>query len=252
MRWRLGCLLMRLLVELLIRGGSLAILTIVPVAQAASEARPTYEATGHASWYGDELRGRKTANGESFNPDGFTAAHRTLPFQSYAEVTALDTGRTILVRINDRGPYHGNRIIDLSHGAARQLGMVGHGARMVRVRRVEATESEKLALRNGRSVPIRAMITGNELERLRIGNKWSAPTSTRATFPVGGPPYFIRIGTFSSKGRAEAMAGRLGAALFEVDGLYQVRLGPYADAGKVNAALAPLAAKGYPDVRIVR
>jgi rare lipoprotein A len=217
-----------------------------------ANAAPRYEATGHASWYGDELRGRKTANGESFNPDGFTAAHRTLPFHSYVEVTALDTGRTILVRINDRGPYHGNRIIDLSHGAARQLGMVSHGARMVRIRRVTATNGEQFALRNGRSVPARAMTNGNDLDRLRARTGWSAPSSTRATLPAGGAPYFIRVGTFSSKNRAESMAGRLGAKLFEADGLYQVRLGPYSDASKVNAALAPLAAKGYSDIRIVR
>ena len=219
-----------------------------PIAHAA----PSYEATGHASWYGDELRGRKTANGESFNPAGFTAAHRTLPFQSYVEVTALDTGRTILVRINDRGPYHGNRIIDLSHGAARQLGIVGHGARLVRIRRVEATQSERFALGNGRSVPARASVNDNDLERLRDRERWSAPKSTQATFPAGGAPYFIRVSTFSSKNRAESMAGRLGAKLFEADGLFQVRLGPYPDTTKVNAALAPLAAKGYSDVRIVR
>jgi rare lipoprotein A len=239
---------MRLRVDPVICGALVAAFVVAPAAVAA----PAYEATGHASWYGDELRGRKTANGEMFNPDGFTAAHRTLPMSSYVEVTALDTGRTILVRINDRGPFHGNRIIDLSHGAARQLGIVSHGARMVRVRRVEPTERERTALRNGNSVPVRAMVNGNDLERLRDRNSWSAPKSTRATLPAGGGPYFIRVGTFSSKNRAESMAGRLGADLFEADGLYQVRLGPYADANKVNAALAPLAAKGYPDVRIVR
>lgn len=215
-------------------------------------ATPGYDVTGHASWYGDELRGRKTANGEIFNPDGFTAAHRTLPLQSYVEVTALDTGRTILVRINDRGPYHGNRIIDLSHGAARQLGMVSHGARLVRVRRVDPNEQDKLALRNGKAVPVRMMVNGRDLEQLRDRNGWSAPKSTRATLPTGGGPYFIRVGTFSSKNRAQQMAARLDAHLFEADGLYQVRLGPYADANKVNAALAPLAAKRYSDVRIVR
>jgi rare lipoprotein A len=217
-----------------------------------AHAAPGYEATGKASWYGHELGGNKTANGETFNPDGITAAHRTLPMQSYVEVTALDTGKTILVRINDRGPYHGNRIIDLSLGAARQLGMVGQGSRMVRIRRVDPSEGDKLAIRRGRAVQVRAFVSGEDLDRLRNSNNWSAPASTRATLPAGGGPYFIRVATFSSKNRAETMAGRLGATLFEADGLYQVRLGPYADTAKVNAALAPLAAKGYPDVRIVR
>jgi rare lipoprotein A len=239
---------MRLRVNALI-GGAMCVLGVLdPSAHAA----PAYDATGPASWYGDELRGHKTANGETFDPDGITAAHRTLPLQSYVEVTALDTGKTILVRINDRGPYHGNRLIDLSLGAARQLGMVGHGSRMVRIRQVDPSEGDKLALRRGQSVRVRAMMNGGDLDRLRDRNNWSAPASTRATLPVGGGPYFIRVATFSSKNRAESMAGRLDAKLFEADGLYQVRLGPYADANKVNAALAPLAAKGYPDVRIVR
>ena len=241
---------MRLPVERLIRGALLATCFAATNAGAAPRDGASYEATGHASWYGDELRGRKTASGERFNPDGLSAAHRTLPLQSYVEVTTLDTGRTILVRINDRGPYHGNRLIDLSHGAARQLGIVGHGARLVRVRRVEPSANEKRALRNGRSVC--ATVSGNDLDRLRDRNNWAAPPSTRATLPAGGGPYFIRVGTFLSKTRATLMARRLGAALFKTDGLYQVRLGPYPDRSKINAALAPLAARGYSDVRIVR
>ena len=241
---------MRLPAKRLIRGAWLATCFATINAGAAPRDETIYEATGHASWYGDELKGRKTATGERFNPDGISAAHRTLPLQSYVEVTTLDTGRTILVRINDRGPYHGNRLIDLSHGAARQLGIVGHGARLVRVRRVEPSADEKHALHNGRSV--RATVSGHDLDRLRDRNNWSAPPSTRATLLAGGGPYFIRVGTFSSKNRAISMADRLGATLFEVDGLYQVRLGPYANITKINAALAPLAAKGYSDVRIVR
>ncbi len=239
---------MRLRVKTLIRGVFYALWFLSPLTAIAQ----SYDATGPASWYGDELRGHKTANGETFDPDGITAAHRTLPLQSFVEVMALDTGKTILVRINDRGPYHGNRLIDLSLGAARQLGMVGHGSRMVRIRQVDPSEGDKLALRRGKSVPVRATMNGGDLDRLRDRNRWSAPDSTGATFPAGGGPYYIRVATFSSKIRADAMAGRLDAKLFEADGLYQVRLGPYADANKVNAALAPLAAKGYPDVRIVR
>jgi rare lipoprotein A len=232
--------------------GSLTILAVTCSAQSAPKARHQYEATGYASWYGDELRGRKTANGETFNPDGSSAAHRTLPFQSHVEVTALDSGRTILVRINDRGPYHGNRLIDLSHGAARQLGFVGNGARLVRVRSVEVSHSEKQALRDGPPGPARAPASADDLAKLRRDTNWTAPQSSRVTLPAGGGPYYMRVGTFHSKSRAESMAGRLGAFLFEADGLYQVRLGPFATVEKLNAALAPLAAKGYPDVRIVR
>ena len=242
---------MRLRVNRLVYGVLFAI-TVCAATSVAAPREGGYEATGQASWYGNELRGQPTANGETFNPEGFTAAHRSLPLSSYVEVTALDTGKTILVRINDRGPYHGNRMIDLSMGAARQLGLTGNGARLVHIRLVDPPESARMALRRGQPVGAIRPLSRGELDHLRDQNAWSAPVSTRATLPAGGGPYFIRVGTFSSKSRAEAMAGSLGATLFEVGGLYQVRLGPYADAGKVNAALAPLAAKGYPDVRIVR
>ena len=230
---------MRLRAEALIRS---AVCALAVFGSAAGAADRGYNETGPASWYGDELRGHKTANGEAFNPDGMTAAHRTLPMSSYVEVTSLDTGKTIVVRVNDRGPYHGNRLIDLSWEAARRLGMVGHGARMVRIRQVSSSK--------GSSVD--SFVSEDALDQLRDKNNWSPPSSTRAILPAGGGPYFIRVATFSSKSRAQSMAGRIGATLFESGGLYQVRLGPYADVAKVNAALAPLAAKGYPDVRIVR
>jgi rare lipoprotein A len=77
---------------------------------------------GHASWY---QHGRRTANGEAFNPNGMTAAHRSLPFGTRVRVVNDKTGRSVVVRINDRGPFIGSRIIDLARGAARQLGMGG-------------------------------------------------------------------------------------------------------------------------------
>ena len=83
---------------------------------------PGYDATGTASWYGGDFHGRKTANGEIFDMNALTAAHPTLPLPSYAYVTHLGNGRTVLVRINDRGPYAHDRIIDLSRGVARALG----------------------------------------------------------------------------------------------------------------------------------
>lgn len=84
----------------------------------------TYHAVGKASWYGSES-GNRTANGEHFNPNGISAAHRTLPFNTKVRVTHLGTNKSIIVRINDRGPYVGGRILDLSKGAAKQLGISG-------------------------------------------------------------------------------------------------------------------------------
>ena len=95
---------------------------------------PHYEATGTGSWYGDDFHGRKTANGEVFNKHALTAAHPTLPLPSYAYVTNVENGRTVLVRINDRGPYSGGRIIDLSHTVARHLAFDHKGLTRVRVR----------------------------------------------------------------------------------------------------------------------
>jgi peptidoglycan lytic transglycosylase len=95
---------------------------------------PNYAETGIASWYGADFHGRKTANGEIYDMNALTAAHRTLPLPSYAYVTALKTGRTVLVRINDRGPFAGNRIIDLSKATATALGLKTDGLGKVRVR----------------------------------------------------------------------------------------------------------------------
>jgi rare lipoprotein A len=94
---------------------------------------PTYDEYGVASWYGADFHGRKTANGEIFNANALTAAHPTLPLPCYAYVTNLNNGRTVLVRVNDRGPYVSDRIIDLSYAAAKQLGYTSKGKARVHV-----------------------------------------------------------------------------------------------------------------------
>lgn len=88
---------------------------------------------GLASFYGAGLHGRPTANGERFDKEALTAAHKTLPFGTCVEVTSLSNGRTVRVRVNDRGPYVGGRIIDLSEAAARELGMISAGVGRVRL-----------------------------------------------------------------------------------------------------------------------
>ncbi len=87
--------------------------------------------TGQASWYGPGFYGNRTASGEVFRPGTMTAAHRTLPFGTRVLVTNLNNGRSAVVRINDRGPFHGGRIIDLAHGAASQLGVTSSGTASV-------------------------------------------------------------------------------------------------------------------------
>ncbi|MBS0233528.1 MAG: septal ring lytic transglycosylase RlpA family protein [Proteobacteria bacterium] len=95
---------------------------------------PNYDEYGIASWYGADFHGRRTANGEVFDANALTAAHPTLPLPCYAYVTNVDNGRTVLVRVNDRGPYVNDRLIDMSYAAAKQLGFVGRGRARVRVR----------------------------------------------------------------------------------------------------------------------
>ena len=91
---------------------------------------------GIASWYGPGFHGRKTANGETFNQNAMTAAHKRLPISSYVRVTRVSTGKSIIVRINDRGPFVGNRVIDLSYGAAKRLGIVNRGSDKVKIEQV--------------------------------------------------------------------------------------------------------------------
>lgn len=99
----------------------------IPIERPAEPAPAAVE----ASYYGKGFAGRATANGEIFDPRQMTAAHRTLPFGTLVEVTDAVTGKSVVVRINDRGPFHGNREIDLSEGAARQLGMMASGTAKV-------------------------------------------------------------------------------------------------------------------------
>ena len=89
--------------------------------------------SGKASWYGPGFHGRRTANGEVFNSNDLTAAHRSLPFGTKVRVTNMNNGRSVVVRINDRGPFSGGRIIDLSAGAARSINMINSGVAPVRV-----------------------------------------------------------------------------------------------------------------------
>jgi rare lipoprotein A len=97
------------------------------------EEDPNYRAEGMASWYGDDFHGRLTANGEVFDMTSLTAAHPTLPIPSYARVTNVRNGKSLIVRVNDRGPYHGNRLIDVSNKAAELLEFRSNGVARVRV-----------------------------------------------------------------------------------------------------------------------
>jgi rare lipoprotein A len=124
-----------------------------------------YREDGVASWYGDDFHGRLTANGEVFDMDALTAAHTTLPMPCYARVTNLSNGKSLIVRVNDRGPYHGNRLIDVSHKAAELLEFKGNGTARVRVEYVgraplEGSDDRQLlaTLRTGVPAPAPSLV----------------------------------------------------------------------------------------------
>lgn len=113
-----------------------------------------YKARGFASWYGTKFHGRRTSSGEKYDMFAMTAAHKFLPIPCYARVTSLDSGRSVIVKINDRGPFHSNRIIDLSYTAAAKLGILGRGTG-----RVEVVSIDPRDHRPGLVVPVHAKLT---------------------------------------------------------------------------------------------
>ena len=107
----------------------------------ASKTVRKFSQTGAASWYGRQFHGRKTASGETFDMNGLTAAHRTLPLNCYIRVTNKENGKSVVVKVNDRGPFHGNRVLDLSYGAAKRLGVTNAGVAKVSIERVDGPNS---------------------------------------------------------------------------------------------------------------
>ena len=201
-----------------------------------------FEDTGLASWYGEELAGNRTASGEMFDARAITAAHRTLPLGSFVEVTSLETGRVILVRITDRGPGRRDRIIDLSRGAARLLGTDRQPVSRVRVRAVVPSMQDAATLRAGRAVAARD-----------LGYARAASMLPRRTPPtlVPGRSYVLQVATFSNEARARALADRLDGRVVGGGGLWRVRLGPFDDAKRLQRARDAVAERGYGDAQVL-
>lgn len=233
--------------------------------------RDRYDAVGYASWYGEES-GPVMANGQRFDPQAPVAAHASLPLGSFAEVTALDTGKTILVLITDRGPGAPGRLIDLSRGAARLLGIDANPLAPVRVRRVDPPPADQTALRAGRAASPRLDAPAPLLVALRKqlpaaprpvipANAQPVPVpprkpvpqvaATRPT-PVATRGLFVQVAALSSKARALALAERLGGGVQAVGPVFRVRLGPFASRAAAESARARAAAAGYGDARLVQ
>src|ERR1700733_11439601 len=157
-----------------------------------------YREEGLASWYGDDFHGRLTANGEVFDMGGLTAAHPTLPMPSYARVTNLTNGKSLIVRVNDRGPYHGNRLIDVSNKAAELLDFKGNGVARVRVEYVgraplEGSDDRQLVatLRTGTPAPSPSLVRVASA-RPFVPEVMSSGRAIRGEVPMpGGRPYSL-------------------------------------------------------------
>lgn len=170
--------------------------------------------TGVASWYGRKFHGRTTASGEIYDMYQFTAAHKTLPLPSYVRVTNLGNGRQVIVRVNDRGPFHGNRIIDLSYAAAKHLGMIKTGTARVRIQaltlagqNVAEAANPKLYLQTGAFANAsNAHEQANRLQSMGIEDVFIAPASDAE------PLYRVRVGPFEQPSRLAAIRKTLSTA----------------------------------------
>ncbi|MBY0300273.1 MAG: septal ring lytic transglycosylase RlpA family protein [Sphingomonas ginsenosidimutans] len=226
-----------------------------PAATAGNGAAAGYDAVGYASWYGDGLEGATTASGAPFANAGMTAAHRTLPLGSYAEVTALDTGRTILVRITDRGPTPPDREIDLSTAAARSLGTAAKPLAPVRVRSVAASPADAAAIAQGQAASPRLDTPEAVLRPLR--RQLPAPTRALPTpvAPVAVPPgvpLTVQIAAFSNEARAMEVAASFHGRVETADGLWRVRVGPLSTAAEAKRVRDAAVSRGYGDAAILR
>ena len=197
---------------------------------------PDYEEVGMASWYGDQFNGRPTATGEIFDMHGLSAAHKTLPLPGLVEVTNLANGRTIIVRVNDRGPFVDNRIIDLSRGAAEALGMLAQGVGEVRVRYIGRAPSG-----GG---------TG-------VSSGVHYAQTPQVSSPIENGVFWVQAGAFAERGSAERIADRLGdrARVQPVDRsgqrLFRVVVGPWDDANAAEQGRQAVIARGYPDALLI-
>jgi rare lipoprotein A len=198
-----------------------------------------YRERGVASWYGPDFHGHNTSSGEPYDMYAMTAAHRTLPLPCYARITNLGNGRSVVVRINDRGPFVSNRIVDLSYTAAQRLDIVRTGTALVELQTVGPV-TDGGAMASALPMP--------------------SPTPVPASTPANLPALYIQVGAYAEVGNAQRVVERLQAAgidsslsLASATGgraLRRVRVGPIASVEQFDSLAARLATLGYPDARL--
>jgi rare lipoprotein A len=183
-----------------------------------------YKARGVASWYGRRYHGQRTSIGEVYDMYSMSAAHPTLPLPCYARVTNLANGRTVVVRVNDRGPFLNDRLIDLSYAAANRLGYIGRGSAMVEVELI--APGQALVAAPPQQAPA---------ERARPE---AAPPEPPIATVADASGVYLQLGAFSSRTNADLFRDRVAAQLAWLagslqvesgDGLHRVRAGPYRD-----------------------
>jgi peptidoglycan lytic transglycosylase len=180
-----------------------------------------YKERGTASWYGSKFHGHETSNGEIFDLYAASAAHKTLPLPTYARVTNLDNGRSVVVRINDRGPFHGGRLIDLSYAAAVKLGYMEQG-----VARVEVEVLNIAGVDDRRDAP------GTHYRYLQLGAFGEQASAQRMQGDLQG---FVQAPVFVSEVESSGKT------------LYRVRIGPVADSEEFALVQQQLRDGGYPE-----
>ncbi|MGA0607190.1 septal ring lytic transglycosylase RlpA family protein [Phenylobacterium sp. VNQ135] len=236
--------------------------------------QPDYDETGIGSWYGDAFHMKATANGELFDMNAMTAAHTTLPLPSIVEVTNLENGRKIQVRVNDRGPFVGNRIIDLSREAARQLGYERSGVARVRVRYVGPAPllGRDAGVRYAAAPLAPAPPTLDDAPLIEIAGGLPARPEPVTTVTLPAPAaasadaaaaaaYRVQAGAFASETNAQRAVSQLSIAgqatiepLQRADGLtlYRVLLPAPGDEAQAFALRDRVAEIGFADARVVR
>jgi rare lipoprotein A len=229
-----------------------------------------YLERGVASWYGPGFHKVRTSTGEIYDMYGMSAAHKTLPLPAYVRVTNLQNGRSIVVRVNDRGPFVGNRIIDLSYTAASKLDMLRNGTAMVEVRSLDGAPAPVPApapapgtpITAADSAPAAAPLTASPLEATSpaaplAGSPVAGSTVTQVAVPAA---LFIQAGAFSDPKNAERLVEKLRGGGYgkifvrdnEIAGrrMYRVRIGPVPNVAEFDRIVAALARVGVHDAHL--
>jgi rare lipoprotein A len=222
-----------------------------------------YVERGVASWYGPGFHKVRTSTGEPYDMYGMSAAHKTLPLPAYVRVTNLQNGRSIVVRVNDRGPFVGNRIIDLSYTAAAKLDMLRDGTAMVEVRVIEpeaAPENTSLITAAAAAVTGTTAAQAAPLPQAAQAPPASSTPATTGWTPLPAAPLYVQAGAFADRANAERLAAKLRDQSFgnvflredDVAGrhLYRVRIGPVPNVPEFDRIVGALERAGVSDAHL--